>query len=145
MQPIKETNNSVKMRLRRDGTETAVQFLFSKDIKNDTGSEDLENFFSLSTAKKGAKKFALELVNGIMEKIDEIDEIIQSNVDNFEINRLSTIDRNVLRLAIYEMYYQDDIPAAVCINEAIEISKRFGTEESGSFVNGVLDKVKENI
>ena len=133
------------MGLRRDGRETAVQFLFSKDIKNDSHSEDLDNFFSISTAKKGAKKFALELVNGITEKIEKIDEIIQSNVDNFEINRLSTIDRNVLRLAIYEMYYQDDIPAAVCINEAIEISKRFGTEESGSFVNGVLDKVKESI
>ena len=133
------------MGLRRDGRETAVQFLFSKDIKNDSHSEDLDNFFSISTAKKGAKKFALELVNGIMEKIEKIDEIIQLNVDNFEINRLSTIDRNVLRLAIYEMCYQDDIPAAVCINEAIEISKRFGTEESGSFVNGVLDKVKENI
>ena len=85
------------------------------------------------------------MVNGIIEKIDKIDQIIKSNVDNFEINRLSTIDRNVLRLAIYEMCYRDDIPAAVCINEAIEISKRFGTEESGSFVNGVLDKVKENI
>ena len=133
------------MGLRRDGRETAVQFLFSKDIKNDSHSEDLDNFFSISTAKKGAKKFALELVNGIMEKIEKIDEIIQLNVDNFEINRLSTIDRNVLRLAIYEMYYRDDIPAAVCINEAIEISKRFGTEESGRFVNGVLDKVKENI
>ena len=133
------------MGLRRDGRETAVQFLFSKDIKNDSHSEDLDNFFSISTAKKRAKKFALELVNGIIEKIEKIDEIIQSNVDNFEINRLSTIDRNVLRLAIYEMYYRDDIPAAVCINEAIEISKRFGTEESGSFVNGVLDKVKENI
>ena len=133
------------MGLRRDGRETAVQFLFSKDIKNDSHSEDLDNFFSISTAKKGAKKFALELVNGIMEKIEKIDEIIQLNVDNFEINRLSTIDRNVLRLAIYEMYYRDDIPTAVCINEAIEISKRFGTEESGSFVNGVLDKVKENI
>ena len=133
------------MGLRRDGRETAVQFLFSKDIKNGSGSEDLENFFLLSTAKKGAKNFALELVNGTIEKIDEIDEIIQSNVDNFEINRLSTIDRNVLRLAIYEMYYRDDVPAAVCINEAIEISKRLGTEESGSFVNGVLDKVKENI
>ena len=133
------------MGLRRDGRETAVQFLFSKDIKNDSHSEDLDNFFSISTAKEGAKKFALELVNGITEKIEKIDEIIQSNVDNFEINRLSTIDRNVLRLAIYEMYYRDDIPAAVCINEAIEISKRFGTEESGGFVNGVLDKVKENI
>ena len=133
------------MGLRRDGRETAVQFLYSKDISNGFGSEDLETFFSLSTAKKGAKIFAIELVNGIIEKIDGIDEIIQSNVDNFEINRLSTIDRNVLRLAIYEMYYRDDIPAAVCINEAIEISKRLGTEESGSFVNGVLDKVKENI
>ena len=89
------------MGLRRDGRETAVQFLFSKDITHDSDSEDLENFFSLSTAKKGAKSFAKELVNGIIEKIDKIDQIIKSNVDNFEINRLSTIDRNVLRLAIY--------------------------------------------
>ena len=131
------------MGVRRDGRETAVQFLFSKDITKESNLEDLDNFFSLSTAKSGAKKFAKELLQGILDQKDNIDQIIAANVDNFEINRLSAVDRNVLRLAIYEMRYRSDVPTAVCINEAIEISKRFGTEDSGRFVNGVLDKIKD--
>lgn len=131
------------MGVRRDGRETAVQFLFSKDITKESNLEDLDNFFSLSTARSGAKKFAKELLQGILDQKDNIDQIIAANVDNFEINRLSAVDRNVLRLAIYEMRYRSDVPTAVCINEAIEISKRFGTEDSGRFVNGVLDKIKD--
>ena len=131
------------MGVRRDGRETAVQFLFSKDITKESNLEDLDNFFSLSTARSGAKKFAKELLQGILDQKDNIDQIIAANVDNFEINRLSAVDRNVLRLAIYEMRYRSDVPKAVCINEAIEISKRFGTEDSGRFVNGVLDKIKD--
>ena len=131
------------MGVRRDGRETAVQFLFSKDITKESNLEDLDNFFSLSTARSGAKKFAKELLQGILDQKENIDQIIAANVDNFEINRLSAVDRNVLRLAIYEMRYRSDVPTAVCINEAIEISKRFGTEDSGRFVNGVLDKIKD--
>ena len=131
------------MGVRRDGRETAVQFLFSKDITKESNLEDLDIFFSLSTARSGAKKFAKELLQGILDQKENIDQIITANVDNFEINRLSAVDRNVLRLAIYEMRYRSDVPTAVCINEAIEISKRFGTEDSGRFVNGVLDKIKD--
>ena len=131
------------MGVRRDGRETAVQFLFSNDITKESNLEDLDNFFSLSTARSGAKKFAKELLQGILDQKENIDQIIKANVDNFEINRLSAVDRNVLRLAIYEMRYRSDVPTAVCINEAIEISKRFGTEDSGRFVNGVLDKIKD--
>ena len=131
------------MGVRRDGRETAVQFLFSKDITKESNLEDLDNFFSLSTARSGAKKFAKELLQGILDQKENIDQIITANVDNFEINRLSAVDRNVLRLAIYEMRYRSDVPTAVCINEAIEISKRFVTEDSGRFVNGVLDKIKD--
>ena len=131
------------MGVRRDGRETAVQFLFSKDITKESNLEDLDNFFSLSTARSGAKKFAKELLQGILDQKENIDQIITANVDNFEINRLSAVDRNVLRLAIYEMRYRSDVPTADCINEAIEISKRFGTEDSGRFVNGVLDKIKD--
>ena len=83
------------------------------------------------------------MLQGILDQKENIDQIITANVDNFEINRLSAVDRNVLRLAIYEMRYRSDVPTAVCINEAIEISKRFGTEDSGRFVNGVLDKIKD--
>ena len=133
------------MGVRRDGREAAVQFLFSKDINKDISLDDYDSFFSLCTAKEKARIFAKELLIGILENKDSIDEKIETYVDNFRLNRLSAIDRNVLRLAIFEMLHHNDIPPAVCINEAIEISKRFGTEDSGSFVNGVLDKVKSNL
>jgi|TARA_B100001173_G_scaffold264559_1_gene239237 N utilization substance protein B len=133
------------MGVRRDGREAAVQFLFSKDINKDISLDDYDSFFSLCTAKEKARIFAKELLIGILENKDSIDEKIETYVDNFRLNRLSAIDRNVLRLAIFEMLHRNDIPPAVCINEAIEISKRFGTEDSGSFVNGVLDKVKSNL
>ena len=133
------------MGVRRDGREAAVQFLFSKDINKDISLDDYDSFFSLCTAKEKARIFAEELLIGILENKDSIDEKIETYVDNFRLNRLSAIDRNVLRLAIFEMLHRNDIPPAVCINEAIEISKRFGTEDSGSFVNGVLDKVKSNL
>ena len=133
------------MGVRRDGREAAVQFLFSKDINEDISLDDYDSFFSLCTAKEKARIFAKELLRGILENKDSIDEKIETYVDNFRLNRLSAIDRNVLRLAIFEMLHRNDIPPAVCINEAIEISKRFGTEDSGSFVNCVLDKVKSNL
>tara|TARA_B100001175_G_C19379034_1_gene575638 strand:- start:269 stop:673 length:405 start_codon:yes stop_codon:yes gene_type:complete len=133
------------MGVRRDGREAAVQFLFSKDINKDISLDDYDSFFSLCTAKEKARIFAKELLIGILENKDSIDEKIETYVDNFRLNRLSAIDRNVLRLAIFEMLHRNDIPPAVCINEAIEISKRFGTEDSGSFVNGVLDRVKSNL
>tara|TARA_B100000579_G_C22564918_1_gene726171 strand:+ start:402 stop:806 length:405 start_codon:yes stop_codon:yes gene_type:complete len=133
------------MGVRRDGREAAVQFLFSKDINNDISLDGYDSFFSLCTAKERAKVFAKELLVGILQNKESIDEKIEAHVDNFQLNRLSAIDRNVLRLAIFEMMHCEDIPPAVCINEAIEISKRFGTEDSGSFVNGVLDKIKSNL
>jgi len=133
------------MGVRRDGREAAVQFLFSKDINNDISLDGYDSFFSLCTAKERAKVFAKELLVGIVKNKESIDEKIEAHVDNFQLNRLSAIDRNVLRLAIFEMMHCEDIPPAVCINEAIEISKRFGTEDSGSFVNGVLDKIKSNL
>ena len=133
------------MGVRRDGREAAVQFLFSKDINKDISLDGYDSFFSLCTAKEKARIFAKELLIGILENKDSIDEKIETYVDTFRLNRLSAIDRNVLRLAIFEMLHRNDIPTAVCINEAIEISKRFGTEDSGSFVNGVLDKVKSTL
>ena len=130
---------------RRNGREIAIQFLFSRDINNDLGPNDFESFFSLCITREDSQEFAKELLIGILEKIDEIDERLAPQLENFKIKRLSTIDRNVLRLAIYEMFYLDEVPPIVCINEAIEISKRFGTEDSGNFVNGVLDKLKEQL
>ena len=130
---------------RRDGREAAVQFLFNRDLNNDLGEDDFETFFGLRLAKKGVQEFAAELALGVIAHQHDIDERISARVDNFEFDRLSVVDRNVLRLAVYEMFHRDDVPPIVCINEAIEISKRFGTEDSGNFVNGVLDRLKSDL
>lgn len=132
------------MGTRREGREAAVQYLFSDEINSgDNPAEDLESFFSIRQAKPNVREFATVLIDGIRGKLDDIDVILKEHTQNYEIDRLSAIDRNILRLAIYEIIYLDDIPPAVSINEAIEIAKRFGTEDSGRFVNGILDSVRK--
>ncbi len=121
----------------------------------------MENLLSETTDKKKRKKitkqlklardyssnhsFVDSLVQGVMKNQTEIDTQIANQLENFTLERLSTIDRNVLRVAAYEMFYCEDTPPIVAINEAIELAKRFGTEESGSFVNGVLDRLKDQL
>jgi N utilization substance protein B len=78
----------------------------------------------------------------VVEHQPQIDELICQHVKNWELRRIAAVDRNVLRLAIFEMQHRDDIPPVVSINEAVDIAKRFSTEESGKFVNGILDKIK---
>jgi transcription antitermination factor NusB len=89
--------------------------------------------------------FVENLVLGVLEHQAEIDTQIADKLENFTLPRLSTIDRNVLRIAVYEMFHCDDTPPIVAINEAIELAKRFGTEDSGSFVNGMLDRLKDQL
>ena len=81
-------------------------------------------------------------IRGVLEKLNELDGIIEEQTRNWDIERIARVDRNILRLAIYEMLHRDDIPPVVSINEAIDIAKKFSTENSGRFVNGILDKVK---
>ncbi len=121
----------------------------------------LENLLSDTSDKKKRKKITKQLklardyssnhpfvetiVQGVIKNQVKIDAQIADQLENFTLARLSTIDRNVLRMAAYEMFYCTDIPPIVAINEAIELAKRFGTEESGSFVNGVLDRLKDQL
>ena len=86
--------------------------------------------------------FAEPLIRGTLEKLTELDGKIQHYAKNWDLNRMAVVDRNILRLAVYEMLYRDDIPPVVSINEAVDIAKRFSTDESGRFVNGILDKIK---
>lgn len=88
------------------------------------------------------KKFAEELIRGAVAKRAEIDERIKQCAEHWELPRIAVVDRNILRLAIYEMLCRDDIPPIVSINEAVEIAKKFSTRESGAFVNGILDRVR---
>ena len=89
------------------------------------------------------RRFCDELLQGWMQHREAIDEVIAKNARNFEFKRLSAVDRNVLRIACHEILFRTDIPAPVAINEAIEIAKKYSTEDSGKFVNGVLDNIRK--
>ena len=127
---------------RREGREAAVQFLVYCDLNQGAGPSSAAEFWDLRPASKPIRDFALKLVEGVIENRAETDERISRYAENYELGRLAVVDRNILRLAIYEMLHRHDIPPVVSINEAIEIAKRFGTEESSRFVNGILDRVK---
>jgi len=88
-----------------------------------------------------AKPFAEQLAQGVLDHLPELDALLQRVADHWSIDRMAVVDRNVLRCALFELLYLDEIPAKVTINEAIEIAKRFGSEESGAFVNGILDRI----
>ena len=152
---------------RREARERAVQFLFQHDL---SPPEDLDRalgeFWDTQRAAaiaedKGpanwgqpvelpppsadeaeTRLFAEPLIRGTVQHRDEIDEHIKKHVKNWELHRIAAVDRNILRLAIYEMLHREDIPPVVSINEAVDIAKKFSTQDSGKFVNGILDKVK---
>jgi transcription antitermination protein NusB len=131
---------------RREGREAAVQFLYQHDLnKTENDADALAEFWKLRESTARTREFATELINGVLANNEAIDERIKKVTANYELHRIAVVDRNILRVAIYEMLYTSEVPPVVCINEAIEIAKRFGTEESGRFVNGILDKMKEEV
>jgi N utilization substance protein B len=129
---------------RREGREVALQLLFHWDlnVRGPIPDNELTPFWNLRPVGEGAKLFATGLVRGVIEHQSLIDDKIRKYALNYELKRISAVDRNVLRMAIYEMLFAPDVPPIVAINEAIDIAKKFGTDESGKFVNGVLDRVK---
>lgn len=134
------------MGLRRDAREAAVQFLYQVDTHQPAEVDKaLEEFWRQNDAKQNVRDFANDLLRGTLEKKTEIDAKIASLADNWDFARLAVVDRNILRLALYEMLFRPEIPPVVSINEAIEIAKKFSTAESGKFVNGLLDRVKKDL
>ena len=155
------------MGTRREARERAVQFLFEFDLTPpDNLDEALQRFWDTQSAgaiageKGGAtwgdqvtlppvsaeeatvRLFAEPLIRGTLEHRERLDAEIIKYAKNWDLQRMAVVDRNILRLAVYEMFYRDDIPPVVSINEAVDIAKRFSTEDSGKFVNGILDKIK---
>lgn len=133
---------------RREGREAAVQFLYQLDLNGQELTAGTPDFWRLRAGPDAGppadktQNFTKNLVDGVCSHMAEIDERIKKVAANYELHRIAAVDRNILRLAIYEMLYCTDVPPVVCINEAIEIAKRFGSEESGRFVNGILDRVR---
>lgn len=128
---------------RRDGREAAVQFLYGNDLQGiiDYSPGTLEAFWELRDAKPFVREFAAELIAGVMDNLGEIDSMIRNQLENFSFQRLAVVDRNILRLGAFEILHASHISPQAAINEAIEIAKRFGTDDSARFVNGVLDKI----
>lgn len=137
------------MSLRRKSREAVLQFLFQDDCQGleVSSEEDLESrfsdFCSLYEVPRKARPYALVLLHGVYAQRAEVDERISSHAKNWRLERLDVTDRNILRIAVYEMIHCDDVPPEVAINEAVEIAKRFSADDSPAFVNGVLDAVKK--
>jgi N utilization substance protein B len=130
---------------RRAGRQAAIQFHFWRDLQGGDAPERMEEFWEFCPATPRVREFAQPLIDGMIAHLPEIDERIRRYCENYDLRRISAVDRNVLRLAIYEMLYREDIPPVVSINEAIELAKMFGGGDSGRFVNGILDRVKDDL
>lgn len=134
------------MGVRREGREAAIQFLYQHDLGGALGNEALTSFYAFRGISPAARRFCQELLEGILAgKLTEIDKLIQDHAKNYQLDRLSAVDRNILRLALYELLSHQGTPTPVIINEAISIAKKYGTEQSGRFVNGVLDQIQRTL
>ena len=133
------------MGVRREGREAAIQFLYQRDLGGGAGIADLDDFYAFRGLSHASRRFCEGRVRGLLENSEAIDSALTEHSQNYELERLSAVDRNILRLAIHEMLFCPDIPPIVSINEAIDIAKKYSTEESGRFVNGVLDRIKATL
>jgi N utilization substance protein B len=131
---------------RRQARELAAQFLYQFDLAGGAVEDALASFWQTQneTAEQ-TRTFSEELIRGTVEHRAEIDERIKKYTEHWELSRIAAVDRNILRLAIFEMLYRDDIPPVVSINEAVDIAKKFSTRESGAFVNGILDRLRADL
>ena len=125
----------------------AVQFLFQRDFNGGELQEALDHFLADSERKCSEKlrNFCVELIRGVEERKAELDAHLQRFADNWDLKRMGGVDRNVMRVALFEMLHRPDIPPVVSINEAIELAKELSSEESGKFVNGILDRIRKDL
>ncbi len=132
---------------RREGRILAAQFLYQREVGvPGVGLEEaLQEFWALTEAEAKAKEFAEGRIRAVLGKQKEVDAELQKLVTNWEPDRLAPVDRAILRLALWEMKFADDVPPIAALNEAIEVAKTLSTEESGRFVNGVLDKARGSL
>ncbi|MFZ5862612.1 MAG: transcription antitermination factor NusB [Nitrospirota bacterium] len=138
------------MGFRRKGREYALQVLFGTDLTSAAPDDvarrarEMAEFWAERRATPEVQAFAESLVRGVDEHRATIDALVTRHATHWSMDRMATVDRNVLRLAVYELLYARDVPERVVLNEAIEIAKKYGTDESGAFVNGILDHIAKH-
>jgi N utilization substance protein B len=131
---------------RRKAREVALQFLYQLDLHGETDPRPHEaDFWARHPVDEETRAFASALVRGTTSRHAEVDKIIAQYTEHWDLERMAVVDRNILRLAVYELLEHPSVPPKVAINEAIEISKKFGTGESSRFINGILDRVHKEL
>lgn len=129
------------MGARRKARELALQMLFQYDMAGNAPDMILKHFEDYQTAKPNTREFAEKIFRGTVTNLQEIDEMITAQADNWRLARMAVVDRNIIRMSIYEFLHENDTPKLVIIDEAIEIAKKFGTQKSSQFINGILDGI----
>ncbi len=129
------------MGARRKARELALQMLFQLDIAGNDPQSIIDTFEDLQRVRANARDFAEKLFLGTVSKREEIDAIITAQADNWRLERMAAVDRNIIRMSVFELQFVEGTPKLVIIDEAIEIAKKFGTEKSSQFINGILDGI----
>lgn len=130
------------MNLRRKARETALQALYKIDISAGASGEEALELEELAPGSE-ARRYCETLVQGVTLRIGALDAEIEKHSENWTISRMSVVDRNILRIAVYELLYSGDVPYKVIIDEAVELAKKYGTDESGPFINGIIDRIRK--
>ena len=129
------------MGARRKARELALQMLYQHDLSGNAADTIIDTFEDLQKSKPNTREFATKIFRGTVEHLAELDEMIQAQADNWRLSRMATVDRNIIRMSVYEFMHEDDTPKLVIIDEAIEIAKKYGTQKSSQFINGILDGI----
>jgi N utilization substance protein B len=132
---------------RRQAREWVVQFLFQTEFNPEELDQALEDFWNDEEKKPldRDRNYVNEVIRGVIDQQPKIDRTLKRYTDNWDVDRLGVLDRTVLRVAVYEMLFRDDVPPVVSINEAIEIAKAYSGQKSARFVNGVLDRIQKEL
>ncbi|HSP16181.1 MAG TPA: transcription antitermination factor NusB [Thermoanaerobaculia bacterium] len=129
------------MGARRKARELALQMLFQHDMSGNAPDMIITTFEDLQKSKPNTREFATKIFRGTVDNLPRIDEMITAQADNWRLSRMAVVDRNIIRMCVYEFLHETDTPKLVIIDEGIEIAKKYGTQKSSQFINGILDGI----
>ncbi|HEY8711932.1 MAG TPA: transcription antitermination factor NusB [Thermoanaerobaculia bacterium] len=129
------------MGARRKARELALQMLFQHDMSGNVPDMIIQTFEELQKSKPNTQEFATKIFRGTVDNIAMIDEMITAQADNWRLSRMAVVDRNIIRMCVYEFLHENETPKLVIIDEGIEIAKKYGTQKSSQFINGILDGI----